>query len=190
MKFRTLLCGFLAGLIAQAAQGAASGKPQFEGKDTLIRPEGYRQWVFAGSSLGLRYSGNPEKPTKSSNQQFNNVYINPWAYKTFARTGTFPDGTILILELVRAETKNEPGLQGTYSKDFTGLEAAVKDSKRFPDGWAYFSFDGDNGTRKDKAKPFPRASCFECHDKKAATDHVFTQFYPVLQAAKPGAPQR
>ncbi|MBI1841740.1 MAG: cytochrome P460 family protein, partial [Verrucomicrobia bacterium] len=52
-------------------------------------------------------------------------------------------------------------------------------------GWGYFSFDDGEGKLKEKATPFARASCFECHDKKAALDHVFTQFYPVLRAAQP-----
>ena len=37
--------------------GVAPAKPaaRFEGKDTLLLPEGYREWVFVGSSQGLRY---------------------------------------------------------------------------------------------------------------------------------------
>src|SRR5262245_25032831 len=39
--------------------------PRFEGKETLLRPAGYRQWVFVGSSLGLRYDPQAgEKPTR------------------------------------------------------------------------------------------------------------------------------
>jgi hypothetical protein len=37
---------------------------------------------------------------------------------------------------------------------------------------------------KDKAKPFPTALCAACHVASAAEDMVFTQFYPVLRAAK------
>jgi hypothetical protein len=163
---------------------SAADKPDavFEGKDTLIRPTDYRQWVFVGSSMGLRYNKEPEKSGASDPQHFNNVYISPAAFGEFVRSGKFPDGTVFILEIASAETKTEPGLQGSYQKEFTALEASVKDSKRFADGWAYFSFDGGKGTLQDKATPFPRESCFKCHDDKAATDHVFTQFYPVLRA--------
>ena len=165
-----------------SALRASQGDAVFEGKKTLLRPENYREWVFVGSSLGLRYDPESEKKTPDNSRHFNNVYMNPAAFREFARTGRFPDGTVFILEIASAETKQEPGLQGSYQKDFTALEAAVKDSKRFEGGWAYFSFDGEKGKRKEKATPFPQAACYDCHHERAATDHVFTQFYPVLRA--------
>jgi hypothetical protein len=179
--YALLLAGLAAVLTLGSACGADKPAAVFEGKETLLRPEGYRQWVFVGSSIGLRYNQEPEKPAANNSQHFNNIYINPSAFREFARTGKFPEGTVFILEVASAETKVEPGLQGSYQKDFIALEAAVKDSKRFRDGWAYFSFDDGKDKQKDKATPFPRSACFDCHHQKAATDHVFTQFYPVLR---------
>jgi Cytochrome P460 len=168
-------------LATSLATGADKPAATFEGKDTLLRPEGYREWVFVGSSLGLRYDQNSEKSAASGTNRFNNVYLNPTAYREFSKTGKFPDGTVLVLEIASAEAKKEPGLQGSFQKEFVALEAAVKDSRRFEGGWAYFSFDDKSGKPKDKARPFPNASCYNCHHQKAATDHVFTQFYPVLR---------
>ena len=161
-----------------------SDKPvaQFEGKDTLLRPVGYREWVFVGSSLGLRYNQNAGEKSPSKSEPYHNVYINPAAYREFSNTGKFPEGTMMILELAKAESKNEPGLQGSYQKDYLALEASVKDSKRFEGGWAYFSFTDKDGNPKSKAQPFVTTACWSCHHQKAATDHVFTQFYPVLRA--------
>jgi hypothetical protein len=163
---------------------------QFESQHTLLRPSGYREWVFVGSSLGLRYATNPDEDRANqlrgpASQVYHNVYINPDGYRAFAKTGQFPDGTVMILELANSELKREPGLQGSYQKDFVGLEASVKDSKRFAEGWAYFSFDAPEGKLKDKAQPLPKNTCWTCHHQKAATDFVFTQFYPVLRAARP-----
>ncbi len=160
---------------------------RFEGKDTLLRPEGYREWIFVGSSLGLSYKENPagaDKPTTDLGL-YHNVYINPSSYKAFASSGKFPDGTILVLELASAGVKKEPRLQGSYQNEFVALEATVKDSKRFAEEWAYFSFEGPDGKPVSKAKPFPKDRCWSCHDQKAATDNVFTQFYPVLRAVAP-----
>ena len=89
----------------------------------------------------------------------------------------------MVLELASAEVKKEPGLQGSYQKEFVALEASVKDSQRFEGGWAYFSFDDKDGKPRFKANPFPKEACWACHHEKAATDHVFSQFYPVLRAA-------
>lgn len=181
----------LVGLFALAGSflfGASQFAPKpgalFEGKDTLLRPEGYREWVFVGSSLGLRYDSNAEKPARQP-ELYHNVYINPSSYRQFSKTGEFPDGTVMILELASAEVKKEPGLQGSFQKEFVALEASVKDSKRFDKAWAYFSFDDGPGKLKTKARPLPKAACWSCHHEKAATDHVFTQFYPVLRAAAP-----
>lgn len=168
------------------SQQQASEKPVavFEGQDTMLRPEGYREWVFVGSSTGLNYSPNPAPSSANSRTDFKNVYINPAAYREFTRTGNFPEGTVMILEIASAAEKNEPGLQGAYGSRYIALEASVKDSKRFPGGWAYFGFTDMQGKALAKAKPFPDGSCLSCHQKKAATDHVFTQFYPVLNAAR------
>jgi hypothetical protein len=34
---------------------------------------------------------------------------------------------------------------------------------------------------KASAEPFPKAACYDCHAEHGATDHVFTQFYPLLR---------
>jgi len=31
--------------------------PTYDGAGKVLRPEGYRKWVFVGTSLGLRYMG-------------------------------------------------------------------------------------------------------------------------------------
>ena len=67
-----------------------------------------------------------------------------------------------------------------------GLEASIKDSKRFndePGNWAYFSFFKPKGSLS--AKPVPAQSCNRCYEAIAAEDWGFIQYYPVLRAAKP-----
>jgi hypothetical protein len=170
-------------LIVAAMLAAEPAKPaaRFDGKDTLLRPDGYREWVFVGSSLGLRYDEG-KKPTDQL--EYKNVYIDPAAYRAYKETGALPQGTVLVLETAAGEEKNEPGLRGSFQKEFNGLSAAVKDKERFPDGWAYFSFSDGPGKLKDKAQPAKKAVCYDCHRQKGAEDNVFTQFYPVLKAAR------
>ena len=52
--------------------------------------------------------------------------------------------------------------------EFAGLEITIKDSKRFA----------------DEPGNFPTGACNTCHQNSAADDFVFTQYYPVLRAAK------
>ena len=49
--------------------------------------------------------------------------------------------------------------------------------------WAYFSF-GPSYPLADSSQAFPAAACNACHEASAADDFVFTQYYPVLRAAK------
>lgn len=169
----------LLGQIQYSRPQAGTAAAVFVGKNTLVRPAGYREWVFVGSSLGLGYS------QSQGSDMYHNVYIDPAAYRAYASSGKFPEGTVMILEMVSAETKKEPGLQGSYEKDFMGLEVSVKDSARFQDGWGYFNFTQGMGTLKSEAEPLPQnAGCVSCHREKAATDFVFTQFYPVLRSAR------
>lgn len=160
---------------------AAAPRPAVVFKaDRLLRPEGYRQWIFVGSSLGLSYAEDPNTPNAGATL-YHNVYIEPRAYREFVQAGRFPEGTMMVMELTRAESKNEPGLQGSYQKEFAGLEASVKDSRRFKEGWGYFLFGAGSSLRNDAA-PQPASACWQCHHEHAATDHVFTQFYPVLRS--------
>lgn len=173
----------LMGQLRQSASATENAAAVFEGSHTLLRPEGYREWVFVGSSTGLSYSPNPGSGSAGMPPMFHNVYISPTAYREYARTGEFPEGTVMVLEMAGAEAKQEPGLEGSYEKDFLALEASVKDSSRFEGGWAYFSFTGPDGKLKEKAEPFSEeAGCRKCHQERAAKDHVFTQFYPVLRS--------
>jgi hypothetical protein len=166
---------------AMFAAEPAKSAVRFEGKDTLLRPEGYREWVFVGSSLGLRYD---EGKKQADQLEYKNVYIDPVSYRAYKETGAFPEGTSLILETAVGEEKKEPGLRGSFQKEFSGLAAAVKDKGRFPDGWAYFSFSEGQGKLKDKARPAKKAACYDCHQQKGDQDNVFTQYYPVLNAAR------
>ena len=124
--------------------------------DGLVRPGAYRDWVFLGS-------------TKDA-ESLHNVYIEPAAYRQYAKTGIFPEGTVFVRERVR------PG------GDSLTVEASVKDSNRFPGGWAFFAFTDRQG--KILTKALPDGNCRSCHEQKAEKDQVFTQFYPVLRLAR------
>jgi hypothetical protein len=69
-----------------------------------------------------------------------------------------------------------------YSKTGEFPEGTIE-----PGNWAYFSFTNKDHSLpyKELASAFPAAVCNSCHAANAADDWVFTQYYPVLRAAKP-----
>lgn len=158
-------------------------KPSFNDKGQLIRPDvSYREWVYIGTPLTPNALNPPEAPFP----EFHNVYIHPSDFDHWKRTGTFPDGTVIIKELVLIGATQAVSGKGYFMGEYTGLEAAIKDSKRFKDEpgyWAYFTF-GHSYPLADTAEAFPAPACNACHEASAAEDFVFTQFYPVLRAAK------
>ncbi len=150
--------------------------PEYDPAGDVLRPEGYRHWVFVGASLGLRYAkdGEPEDDGPGS---FHNVYIQPEAHAYFMEHGVFPEKTVLAMETYETGTREpKADLTGGYFEDaFVGLSAAIKDSDRFEEKWGYVSFEGATAT------PFPKERCYDCHIEHAAVDNVFTQFYPILR---------
>ena len=108
---------------------------------------------------------------------FTNVFVNPEAYRAFMKTGTWPDKTMLVLEGRRADTTAVINKSGQYQGSVvTGVEAHVKDEKRFPGKWAFFAFDN-----QESGKMIPTTSaCYSCHAEHAAVDTTFVQFYPTL----------
>jgi hypothetical protein len=150
----------------------------------LERPEGYREWIFVGTPV----TPNDMNDGKAAFPEFHNVYIDPASYAVYKATGEFPDGTVLIKELVDVGSKAAVSGQGYFQGEFIGLEATIKSKTRHADEpgyWAYYSFTPqDGGMLKKTATQFLTAQCNACHQAAAADDWVFTQYYPVLRAAK------
>jgi hypothetical protein len=180
--FLSIMTVAVAAVFLTGANSADHPKPAYNSKGEMIQPQGYRQWVYVGTPVTPNDLNPPEAPFP----EFHNVYIHPADFDHYEKTGEFPDGTVIIKELVSVGSKQAVSGNGYFMGDFAGLEATVKDSKRFPDepgNWAYFSF-GHSFPYADTAAAFPTAACNSCHLASAADDFVFTQYYPILRAAK------
>ncbi|WP_338591640.1 cytochrome P460 family protein [Shewanella khirikhana] len=153
-------------------------------KGELVRPSGYREWVYVGTPV----TPNDMNNGKAAFPEHHNVYIDPKSWAHWKKTGNFRDGTILIKELVSVGAKSTVSGNGYFQGEYLGLEATIKSKKDFPNepgNWAYFSFSSPDHKRLSKtAKAFPSAACNACHQTAAADDFVFTQFYPVLSQGK------
>jgi hypothetical protein len=148
-------------------------EPRFTAANELLRPTGYREWMFVTSNLGMGY----REGAPASDPEFHNIYIQPAAYREYRETGRFPDHTMLVMERVSSGTNASINRTGRFQDKFLGIEVAVKDEARFPGKWAYFNL----GSSAEKAKAFPKEACWNCHNEHGAVDNVFVQFYPVLK---------
>jgi len=178
-------CAPTDGTQGEGSEAPTLSKPSFTADGQLERAVGYREWVYVGTPL----TPNDLNPPEANFPEFHNVYIHPDDFAHWSDTGTFPDGTVLVKELITVGATNATSGRGYFMGEFRGFETTVKDSIRFPDepgNWAYFSY-GHDYPLAETAAAQPTGSCNACHDASAADDWVFTQYYPILRAAKPGS---
>ncbi len=153
---------------------AAGVSPEYTAKGELQFPTGYRDWVYLSTGYDMSYNPALQSP---GHHMFDNVFVNPDAYKSFVEKGTWPDKTMLVLEVRGGEGKGSINQKGSYQgTELMGLEVHVKDEARFPGKWAFFSFDD---TKTAKMIPLT-ADCYSCHAAHGAVDTTFVQFYPTL----------
>jgi hypothetical protein len=184
-----LIAAALAGL---AASGGGDYRHEFDASGALMQPPDYlwRQWVYVGTPV----TPNSLNPPEAAFPEFHNVYMRPSDFEHWRRTGEFRDGTTLMKELVSVGATQALSGKGFFEGEFVGLEATIKDSKRFasePGNWGYFTFSHAKPPYPKLAKQQPTAACNACHQQGnqqgVAEDYVFTAYYPVVRAARPGA---
>jgi hypothetical protein len=181
MRFVPAALGVLSMMAAGlAAAHALSAEPddraaRFDAEGRMLFPADYREWIYVTSGRGMSYS---PAAANQSEPPFDNVFVNPAAYRSFLEHGTWPDDTVLVLE-IRGGTSHGSILQGGSFQTGApmGTEVHVKDTARFGgDGWAFFGFNGG-----EPATMIPRtANCYSCHEANTAVDRTFVQFYPTL----------
>jgi hypothetical protein len=163
------------------ASGPEYTGPEYTSDAQLKLPENYRQWTYLTTGFDMSYNPNGSAP---DHHMFDNVFVNPEAYKAFVETGTWPDKTMLVLENRMAEGKGSINQKGNFQgADVMGIEIHVKDVARFPGKWAFFIFDDvkQDNAKTATAKMVPTDMvCYSCHAEHAAVDTTFVQFYPTL----------
>jgi hypothetical protein len=160
----------------KAAMAASSASPAYNANGDMLPPANYREWIYLTSGIDMSYAPKPEGMQDHS--MFDNVFVNPEAYRSFLQTGAWPDKTVMVLEAREARSKGSINQHGHFQAGgVMDLEVHVKDEAHFPGKWAFFSFDSQtgNGTLIPQGAP-----CYTCHAAHAAVDTTFVQFYPTL----------
>lgn len=175
MKIALLTGIVLLSLLALSqSSNPASSSPAYTSDGQLRFPDHYREWVYLTTGFDMSYS----PAMQMGHHMFDNVFVNPEAYKAFVETGTWPDKTVMVLEVRGAEGKGSINQSGNYqSTDIMGIEVHVKDEARFQGKWAFFG--GFDESKTAKMTPFT-ANCYSCHLDHGAVDTTFVQFYPTL----------
>jgi hypothetical protein len=114
---------------ANQANPVSTNVPQYTTDGQLKFPANFREWVYLSSGIDMSYGPG----AGMDHSMFDNVFVNPEAYKYFLANGTWPDKTMLVLEVRGAESKSAINKAGHYqSTEVMGREVHVKDESRFP----------------------------------------------------------
>jgi Cytochrome P460 len=162
----------------------------FDSDGKMKLPTGYRAWVFVGAPLtpnGLN-NGNAGFP------EYHHVYIEKQNVDAYLKTGSFPEGTVIVKELTRVldptfpdGSRTEPSGRGYFNGEYNGMDVTVKDSKRFAktNGWGFFNFGHHPLPYEERSAEASVAECAGCHlSFVAKTDMTWIQFYPLLRDKK------
>ena len=133
-------------------------------------PAGFRQWAHVKSMV--IYSD--KHPLFGAFGGFHSVYVNPKGLPAMTKGGSFPDGSVLVFDLLEAREQN-----GAYVESDRKLTAVMaKDRVRYKPtgGWGFEAFKGDS--RTERTVTDAAGQCFGCHQQQKANDFVFSGFRP------------
>ena len=172
--------------VTAAVAFAAENKPVPSGFDLAVTETGalklpdvdFRSdWTMLGG-WAINGDGNAEG--------MHIVYTQPGIATIFRETGAFPDGAVLIKELLSTQTEDLPTGRVSYADQVQGWFVMVKDTEgRYPDnalwgdGWGWGFFGADNP--QTLVTTDYKEECIACHVPAEDTDWIYTRGYPVLQ---------
>jgi hypothetical protein len=167
----------------------------FDSDGKMKLPTGFRGWVFVGAPLTPNGLNGGTKALEASGKlyfpEYHHVYIEQKDVDAYLRTGSFPEGTVIVKELTRVlnptfpdGSRMEPSGRGYFNGEYNGIDVTVKDSKRFAqtNGWGFFTFGHHPLPYAKTAAESSVTECAGCHIANVAkTDMTWVQFYPILR---------
>ena len=147
---------------------------------TPLLPDNFRSWEFLGSFTGLA-------PDKNGSHEMHSVYASPGTVEYFQKNASYPDGAVLVKEVLETNTENLTTGRISYATKTKGWFVWIKDQKnRFPksklwgDGWGWaFYAAGDKPVLKTTDY---KIDCLGCHIPAKDTDYSYVRGYPAFQA--------
>ena len=180
----------IANPVAAAQPQESSAVFDSQGRMKVPDPHIFRRWVFVGAPL----TPNGLNNGKANFPEYHHVYIEQKNVDAYLKTGTFPEGTVIVKELTRVlnptfpdGSRTEPSGRGFFNGQYNGIDISVKDSKRFAktNGWGFFTFGHHPRPYEQTAAEAPATQCAGCHTTYVAkTDMTWIQFYPLLRDKK------
>ena len=199
MNYRTIAVSILI-LVAVSISGTAvshekkSVAPNVDLKTGAISvPENYTRWATLGTWAHANTKGAP------GSKEYHIVYTQPATIDFYQKHGRFPDGAVLVKELIETETMQmTTGPAVSHATKIKGWFVLVRDtkgryknSKLWGDGWGWSLFNAPDS--KMTVSTDYKENCLGCHlpaldlaPAGAQQDDkwIYTLGYPVFQTKK------
>jgi hypothetical protein len=132
---------------------------------TVEYPKGYRDFTHVKSMVIQ-----PGHPLFDAFGGIHHIYANDAALGGY-RTGRFPDGALIVFDLLAAPVDKDAVTEGERKV----LAVMAKDRAAFPEtgGWGFEAFGGGDPDKRVVGANAVSA-CFACHEGQKATDFVFS----------------
>ncbi len=173
-------------LVSRETQEPFSSYVDSSGVITL--PQDFRTtWVHLGTwALTSQAAAGPDLGQTAPGIGFHEVYTQPGSVKAYKKTGSWPDGTMLIMEVSGIHWDDLPTGHVMYADEPAEWFVMIKDGRgRFTnnpnwgDGWGWALFKA--GDPKKNVSTGYKKSCLGCHTVARESDLVFIQGYPTLR---------
>lgn len=153
-------------------------------------PEDYTKWAVLGTWAHANTEGKP------GSKEYHVVYTQPETIDYYQKHGGFPDGAVLVKELLNAETMQmTTGPAVSHATTLKGWFVLVRDtqgrykkSKLWGDGWGWSLFNAPD-PKKTVSTDY-QTDCIACHlpardfakdDAHEEDKWIYTLGYPVLK---------
>ena len=194
-KSFSLLGGVVAVLALVGAALATEDKPFASNVDqksgAISVPEDYTLWPTLGTWTHAKVDG-----SAANIHEYHVVYTQPETIEYYQKKRRFPDGAVLVKELLHADTMSmTTGPAVGHATTIKGFFVLVRDTKgRFKrsrlwgDGWGWSFFKADD--RVNTVSKDYKVDCVPCHvpakdlaprNAKPDDKWIYTLGYPVLQ---------
>ena len=139
-----------------------------------------KDWVQLGT-----FSILSDEPDEGA-EQLHVVYTAPANVEAYRQTGAFPDGTVLVKDVLATRTEDLTTGTVSFGTHLVGRFVMVKDaagthgqgSPLWGDGWGWAFYEGIETT--ETVTTDYRTDCLGCHEPVRHQDLIYIQGYPVL----------
>jgi hypothetical protein len=144
--------------------GSSQSQP---GMDEVVYPRHYRDWAHVKSAVV-----GPSSPASPKYEGFTHIYANEIAMSGY-RTGNFPDGSVIVFEVLQTVTK--AGTLEEGQRKF--IDVMMKDQSRYNEtgGWGFAEFEKDSATAQILTAG-DKQTCFNCHNSRKQQGYVFSSY--------------